>query len=277
MLRGRTISCKPLVPVAVAAAVLIAAGCGSSSKNNKGNSNSNAFGQPGAATVAASVSATSPAASASAASAAASATKAGSAAAASATKAPAAASAAASAASGGARDAALQAVLEKALLTDKDLPAGYSTAPGGLGDSASGDLSQPGETASAGAVFFKTGAGAGGNPLAGQLVFIALGGFKDGDGAKGALKELKSAGLGANSGDTKFEPLANPPKIGDETLAYKFTSQTSGVPLSGYAIAWRRGKVDAIILLAGSPAPKSVDEVTPLAKKQDDKLKAAGQ
>lgn len=267
MLRAHSAPVKALLPLAIAAVV---AGCGSSSKNN----NSNAFSQSGAATVAASVSATKPAASAPAASApaAASATKAGGAAA-SATKPPTAAGSTA----GGARDTALQAALDRALLTDKDLPGGYTSLPGSFGGSQTSELTQPGETASAGDVFIKGGPGAGANPLAGQLVFVALGGFKDGDGAKGALKELRAQAPGANSGDTKFEPLANAPKIGDETLAYKFSSQTSGAALSGYAIAWRRGKVDAIILLAGSPAPKSIDEVTPLAKKQDDKLKAAGQ
>ncbi|HLZ70898.1 MAG TPA: hypothetical protein VKV26_13430 [Dehalococcoidia bacterium] len=281
---------KPLVFAALAMTLALA-GCGSSSKNNNSKNEKGLFTQT-AATQAAPVAATTVAAPS----------------AASATRAPAAATAAGgatsptkaatvagvvtppSAAAGsdvcgtsvsgspGQTDANLQSQLAKVALTDKDLPSGYTSLSGLVGNTAN-DLSFGNQTASYSDLFVKgnlTSLGSA-NPFAGGVVIESLNGFKDSAAAGATLKDLRLQALRQDcSPDTKVEQVSGAPKLGDETLAYKISSTDSQQPYSGYLIVWRRGKVDAVVGQISNPGPKNIDETAALAQKLDAKMKAAG-
>ncbi len=175
-------------------------------------------------------------------------------------------------------DANLQSLLAKVALTDKDLPAGYTSLSGFTGGAGQSDLTYANETAAYSDFFVKpnlTGASAS-NPLGGDLFIESLNGFKDAGSAGSTLKDLRAQALKqACTPETKIEQVSGAPKLGDETLAYKISSSGEQV-YTGYIIVWRRGKVDAIVGMIGNPGPKSLDETSALAQKLDAKMKAGG-
>jgi hypothetical protein len=177
----------------------------------------------------------------------------------------------------GQTDANLQSQLAKVALTEKDLPSGYSSLTGLLGGGES-DLTYPNETASYSDFFIKGSLTnrSSGNPLAGDIFIESLNGFKDSGAASSTLKDLRAQALKqACSPDTKIEPASGAPKLGDETLAYKISS-TGDETYAGYLIVWRRGKVDVVVGMIGTPGPKSLDDTAALAQKLDAKMKAGG-
>lgn len=164
-------------------------------------------------------------------------------------------------------DQALQKTLADAALTQSDLPAGFTAAGPAVTDTV-----LPGQTAGYSVTFTDLT-----HVPQVQAVLIGLGGFRDAAAAGDQFKNIQQQITNAPGSNFTLQPVSNAPKLGDDSQAFQVSGTSQGIPLGGFAIIWRRGKIAGTLLLVGAPAVTSVDSVTPLAQKQDDKLKAAGQ
>ncbi len=164
-------------------------------------------------------------------------------------------------------DAALQKTISDAALKEADLPAGYT-----LQGKADTSVNLAGQSAGYSVVYVNLSK----IPQI-QAVAIVLGGFKDQATATADFSTIEQSVAMEAGGDFKLTPEPNGPKLGDDTKSFKLSGTTSGISLGGYAIIWRRGRITSAVVLLGNPDIQSVNDVTPLAQKQDDRLKAAGQ
>ena len=159
-------------------------------------------------------------------------------------------------------------LLASIALTEADLPTGFSKQ-----NDESTPPSVAGQTADYSATFTKLGQSASGLDV--QAIVVGLAAFKDGPTATAGFKDLQKQVIEQSGGDFSLEPIANAPKIGDETLAFKVSGSAQGLTLGGYAIVWRRGRFGAAIIQVAVPTPATIDTAQGLAQKQDDKLKTA--
>jgi hypothetical protein len=164
-------------------------------------------------------------------------------------------------------DPAAQKVLAGAALQDTDLPAGFSA--NGAPDT---NVTLPGQTASYSQTYTKIGQGTSGLDV--QAVVVALTLFKDAATAQSQLTDLQNSLTQQSGADITLEKVDNGPKIGDQTLNFKVSGQTSGLSVAGFAIVWQEGKAGAALIQVGVPGIANIDALTPLAQKQDASLKA---
>jgi hypothetical protein len=181
------------------------------------------------------------------------------------TAAPSAAAPRVTATPGGARDAALQQQLQSAALQPADLPSGYAQA----GD-ADTSIADPSQVAGYALTFTQVNQTAGGVGI--QAIYDGLFAFKDAASAQAQFSNVKNQFTQNAGGDFQLQPLQNGPKIGDDTLSFSVSGQTSGLTVSGYAIVWRRGRIASVIVQLGTPAIQGVDTTAGIAQKQDAKI-----
>jgi hypothetical protein len=166
-----------------------------------------------------------------------------------------------------ATDQALEAQLNHALLTEAELPQGFTA------QETTTDVTLPGQTAETTITFTKVGQSATGLDI--HALVIGLGGFKDAASAQtqfaGVQQEIQHASAGA---DIKLTPVPVAPKVGDQAQAFMVSASSQGFTLTGYAIVWQHGKVDAFLVQVGV-TPVDENQVTQLAQRQDAKLGAA--
>jgi hypothetical protein len=170
---------------------------------------------------------------------------------------------------GAAADPALQQALMAAALQVSDLPAGY-TSTGPVDTS-----NVNGVTASYTTPFLKLSLADLG------LVVDSLFGFQDSATAQATLKDAVSQiqGAAGQAANLQLTPVNSSIKLGDQTQVYQVSVAQSGFNFTGYVIAWQRGRLDAAVAQAGAgaSAPKSPEDVLPLAQTQDEKLKKVPQ
>jgi len=168
-----------------------------------------------------------------------------------------------------AADASLQSALAGAALTLSDLPAGYTAA-------SAPDTSRPmpGQTAGYTADYVNLSL-----PNVG-LIVDGLVGFTDTSAAQSAFGNLQSTLQSLNAASNlKLSPVSGAPKIGDDTQVFTTSLTVQGTNLSGYVVAWRRGRLGGEIVLAGlgTAAPTSPNDAIALAQKQDANLQKVQQ
>lgn len=178
-----------------------------------------------------------------------------------------AAGAASSFAGSGPTDATLQKAITDAALQEADLPAGFV-----LQGQADTTVNVPGQTAGYTAAYVNLTK----IPLI-QAAAIVIGGFKDQQIATTDFATIEESVATEAGGDFQLTPEPNGPKLGDDAKSFRLSGTTSGISLGGYAIIWRRGKLTTVVILLGNPDVSSINDVTPLAQKQDDRLKAIPQ
>ena len=166
-----------------------------------------------------------------------------------------------------ATDAAFQKAIADAALKAEDLPSGF-VAQG----SPVTDVILPGQTAGYSAAYTNTSK----LPAVSALI-VAIGGFKDAATSTADFNDVKNQISNGPGSEFVLQPVTNGPKLGDQSQSFQVSGSSSGIPLGGFAIIWRRGKIDTALVFVGAPAVSTIDDAAAIAQKQDDRLKAVGQ
>jgi len=166
-----------------------------------------------------------------------------------------------------ATDAAFQKAIADAALKAEDLPAGF--VPQGL---AVTEAPLPGQTAGYSATYTNISK----LPAVTALV-VAIGGFKDAATSTADFNDVQNQISNGTGSEFVLQPVTNGPKLGDQSQSFQVSGTSSGIPLGGFAIIWRRGKIDSALVFVGTPAVTTIDDAAAIAQKQDDRLKAVGQ
>jgi|GEM_PF-3157140 len=167
-------------------------------------------------------------------------------------------------------DSALQAALARALVREGDLPSGYSA--GYLGQIGA---MLPNQTAGFGA-FFSNGDPTNPGPGGFQVFIAALAGFADAASAQAQASDVRSSAISSLGPGVRLDPISTPTTVSGAQL-YRVTAPNSNSgQLSGFVIAWQHGRVLAVLAQLGVPPPASPDTINAVARRQDEKLRAAG-
>jgi hypothetical protein len=166
-----------------------------------------------------------------------------------------------------ATDSAFQKAIAGAALKAEDLPSGF-VAQG----SPVTDVILPGQTAGYSAAYTNTSK----LPAVSALI-VAIGGFKDAATSTADFNDVENQISNGPGSEFVLQPVTNGPKLGDQSQSFQVSGSSSGISLGGFAIIWRRGKIDTALVFVGAPAVSSIDDAAAIAQKQDDRLKAVGQ
>lgn len=167
-------------------------------------------------------------------------------------------------------DNTLQAALARALVREGDLPSGYSA--GYLGQIGA---TLPNQTAGFGA-FFSNGDPTNPGPGGFQVFIAALAGFTDATSAQAQASDVRSSAISSLGPGVRLDPISTPAGVSGAQL-YRVTAPNSiNGQLSGFVIAWQHGRVLAVLAQLGVPPPISPDTINAVARRQDEKLRAAG-
>lgn len=172
-----------------------------------------------------------------------------------------------------AADPALQQALESAAVQPSDAPAmsGYTKQ-----SEQRNPAVLPGQVAGYTVTYTQSGISSNGTPAV-QALVVTLAGFRDANAAHAQLASLQTQVTTASAGTFKFSPIPNRPQLGDESQSFGVGSSGGNLPIAGYAVIWWRGRVAAVIVQIGAPAPASIDDTSAIAGVQDNKLRNAGQ
>lgn len=168
-------------------------------------------------------------------------------------------------------DAALQGALSRSLLREADLPTGFVASYLGTADP-----SLHNQVAGYGG-FFISGDPANPGPGGVQVIIATLAGFSDPASAQAQAADVRSSAVSSFGSGVTLNPVPGQPAVAGAQLYRIAAPNSSGGQLSGFAIAWQHGRVLAVLAQLGVPPPPTADTLNILARKQDAKLRAAGQ
>jgi hypothetical protein len=167
-------------------------------------------------------------------------------------------------------DPTLQAALARALLREGDLPSGYVASY--LGQT---DATLAHQTAGYGG-FFANGDPTNPGPGGFQVFIAALAGFTDPASAAAQAGDVRGSAISSLGQGVVLTPLPAQPSVAGAQLYSVDAPKNGGGQLTGFVIAWQHGRVLVVLAQLGLPPPVSLDIINAIAKRQDDKLRAAG-
>lgn len=169
-----------------------------------------------------------------------------------------------------AADPVLQGELSRSLLREGDLPTGYTAQV--LGQS---NATLHNQAAGYGG-FFINGDPSNPGPGGVGVIIAALAGFTDPASAQAQAANVRSSAVSSLGGGVTLDPVPGQPAVAGAQIYRIAAPGNAGGQLSGFAIAWQHGRVLVVLAQLGAPAPATADTLNILARKQDDRLRAAG-